>query len=45
MAGGGVVGYAWYDSSFRDLIGSYVPYSKDAIDFTLQKLPSPEDVL
>ena len=45
VAGGGVVGYAWYDSNFRNTIESNVPYSKDALEYVLKQLPPPSKVL
>jgi len=36
---GGVVGYAWYDSSFRQKVQDNIPYSKAAFDYLSMYLP------
>lgn len=41
---GGVVGYAWYDSSFRKTIEDNVPYSKDVLDAIIEFLPDSKSV-
>lgn len=41
VTAGGVVGYAWYDPSFRKQIEDNVPYSKDIFETIFQNLPSP----
>ena len=40
VTAGGVVGYAWYDPSFRKQIEDNVPYSKDVFDTIFQNLPN-----
>ena len=36
---GGLVGYAWYDASFKKLVEDNVPYSKEAFSFIFPYLP------
>ncbi|XP_067656913.1 MICOS complex subunit MIC60-1-like [Haliotis asinina] len=36
---GGVVGYAWYDPSFKKTLEDNVPYSKDAFSYIFPYLP------
>ncbi|XP_048249349.1 MICOS complex subunit MIC60-1-like [Haliotis rufescens] len=38
---GGVVGYAWYDPSFKKTLEDNIPYSKDAFGYIFPYLPDP----
>jgi hypothetical protein len=39
VGGGGVVGYAWYDPSFRKMLDENVPYAKETLDAIFELLP------
>lgn len=43
VGSGGLVGYAWYDNTFRSQIEDHVPYSKQAFNYIFKYLPSMGD--
>ena len=43
VGGGGTVGYAWYDSNFKETVQKNVPYSKEAFDELFKYLPPPPE--
>lgn len=40
VGAGGVVGYAWYDASFRKSVEDRVPYAKESFDYIFEYLPA-----
>jgi Mitochondrial inner membrane protein len=39
VGAGGVIGYAWYDSSFRKTVENNLPYSRSVFDYLSLYLP------